>query len=267
MLADDILIYGRGKTLNEAIRDHDEKLRNTLQTIQKAGLKLNRKKARVGLRQVCYYGHLLTSEGLKPDPQKVKAVAEMRRPENVKEVQCLLGMSTYLGKFSPQLSEVCEPLRRLTKKNAEFQWGREQQHAFERLKQLTTTTPVLQFYNVEEKVQIECDASSFGLGAVLKQGGKPVIYASRTLSATEQKYAQIEKECLTIVFACSRFDRYVCGKAGIEVKTDHQPLVNIFNKPVVQATKRVQRMMLRLQRYDIIPKYKNGKEMFIADLL
>lgn len=93
------------------------------------------------------------------------------------------------------------------------------------------------------------------------------MYASRTLTTTEQNYAQIEKECLAIVFSCTRFDQYVCGKINVEIETDHQPLINIFKKPVTQATKRIQRMMLRLQRYDVKLKYKRDKEMYIADLL
>lgn len=191
----------------------------------------------------------------------------MPTPLNVKEIQCVLGMATYLTKFLPNLSDVCEPMRRLTKKEVEFTWSIEQQRAFEELKRLTTVTPILRYYDVNELVQIECDASSFGLGAVLKQLGQPVMYASRTLTPTEQNYAHIEKECLAIVFSCTRFDQYVCGKVNVEVETDHQPLINIFTKSVLQATKRIQRMMLRLQRYDIKLKYKKGKEMFIADLL
>lgn len=145
VLADDLLIIGKGKTLIEATKDHHETLKKLLQTIQQSGMKLNRKKAKVCKRQVSYYGHLLTSDGLKPDPEKIRAVIDMPKPENVKEIQCLLGMATYLAKFLPKLSEICEPMRRLTKKEVEFNWREEQQKAFDTLKQLTIVTPVLRY--------------------------------------------------------------------------------------------------------------------------
>lgn len=129
------------------------------------------------------------------------------------------------------------------------------------------SSTILKYYNVHEEVTIQCDASEVGLGATLLQNGQPVAYASRALSQTEQCYAQIEKECLAIVFACERFDHYIYGKDHITVQSDHKPLEIIFKKYLLSAPKRLQRMLLRLQKYNLDVVYTRGKELYIADTL
>ena len=106
-----------------------------------------------------------------------------------------------------------------------------------------------------------------GLGAALKQNGQPVAFASRTLSRTERQYAQIEKECLAIVFACDKFSQYIAGRDRTTVESDHKPLEFIFQKSVLSAPCRLQRMLLRLQRYNIAVQYKPGPQMYVADHL
>lgn len=94
------------------------------------------------------------------------------------------------------------------------------------------------------------------------------MYASRTLSSAERKYAQIEKQCLWILFACKRFDQYICGRSdSIVIETDHKPLLTIFNSDILKAPKRIQRMLLSLTRYNLAITYRKGKDMVIADLL
>src|SRR5436190_1919486 len=99
------------------------------------------------------------------------------------------------------------------------------------------------------------------------QEGQPVAYASRTLTATESSYAQIEKECLAIVFGLQRFEQYVVGRNDVLVETDHKPLESIFKKPLISAPKRLQRMLMRLQRYNFNVIYKPGSLLFVADFL
>ena len=113
---------------------------------------------------------------------------------------------------------------------------------------------------------IQCDASNTGLGAVLFQDGKPLGYASRALSATECEYAQIEKECLAIVFSLERFHQYTFGRKTI-IHSDHKSLEMIVRKPLHKAPKRLQGMILRVIQYDIEVVYKKDKEMYIADSL
>ena len=105
---------------------------------------------------------------------------------------------------------------------------------------MITKVPVLRFYDIKEEATIQCDASEKGLGAMLLQQGQPVAFISRSLTKTEQNYAQIEKECLAIVFACEHFNQYIHGREQTVVHSDHRPLVHIFNKPIYNAPKRLQ---------------------------
>ena len=212
-------------------------------------------------------GQLFTSDGLKPDPMKVDAIANMPRPDDKKAVQRLLGCVNYLARFMPKLSEVSEPLRKLTEKNVMFMWESQQEEAFQAIKNMITTAPVLKYYDVASETTIQCDASESGLGATLLQNGQPVAFASRSLSTAERNYAQIEKECLAIVFACSRFNQYLHGRELTIVESDHKPLVPIFQKSLHSAPKRLQRMLLRLQKYNLHVKYLPGSQMYIADML
>ena len=153
-----------------------------------------------------------------------------------------------------------KPLRELTQKDVEWTWDQPQKQALDNLKRAVTNTPVLRYYNLDDEVTIQCDASQSGLGAALMQNGQPVAYASRALTPAEIRYAQIEKKLLAIVFACERFEAYIYGRQIIRVKTDHQPLELIVKKPLNSAPIRLQRMLLRLQRYCLDVTYKKGKQ-------
>ena len=135
------------------------------------------------------------------------------------------------------------------------------------LKKAITSTPTLRDYDVSKDVLIQCDASKCGLGAVLLQQGKPIAYASKALTETEIRYAQIEKEMLAIVFACNKFRQYIYGKPNIYINTDHRPLVRIIEKPLNDISTRLQKMRRRLQQYDIKLSYIPGQELVIADAL
>ena len=183
----------------------------------------------------------------------------MPRPENKKAVERFLGCLQYLSRFLPRLAEVAAPLRVLTEKSAVFTWQSQQEEAFNTLKALITKAPVLNFYNVTEEATIQCDASDKRLGAMLLQNGQPVAFASRSLTQSEQNYAQIEKKCLATAFACKPFNQYIHGRQETTIHTDHRPLVPIFTKPIYNAPKRLQRMLLRLQKYTLKVQYCPGK--------
>ena len=148
-----------------------------------------------------------------------------------------------------------------------FTWDSSQEEAFQAIKSMISSAPLLKYYDVASETTIQCDASESGLGATLLQEGQPVAFASRSLSTVERQYAQIEKECLAIVFACSRFNQYLHGRELTTVETDHKPLVPIFQKSIHSAPKRLQRMLLRLQRYNLNVTYLPGSQMYIADML
>ena len=195
VIAEDILCYGSGETMEDALKDHDSNLLNLLDRARSMNLKLN-KKLRLRLDQVTYMGHSFTSEGLRPDPMKVEAIVSMPRPDDKRAVQRLLGCLNYLSRFMPTISEVSEPLRKLTEKNALFVLESEQEEAFQTIKSMISSTPVLKYYDVASETTIQCNASESGLGATLLQNGQPVAFALRSLSAVERRYAQMEQECL-----------------------------------------------------------------------
>ena len=267
VIADDILCYGSGETMEDALKDHDSNLLNLLDQARSMNLKLNRKKLRLRIDQVTYMGHSFTSEGRRPDPMKVEALVSMPQADDKKAVQRLLGCVNYLSRFMPTISEVSEPLRKLTEKNALFMWESQQEEVFQSIKHMISSTPVLKYYDVASETTIQCDTSESGLGATLLQNSQPVAFASRSLSAVECCNAQIEKECLAIVFACSHFNQYLHGRESTTVETDHKPLVPIFQKSLHSAPKRLQHMLLRLQKYNLHVKYLPGSQMYIADML
>ena len=181
-------------------------------------------------------------------------------------VQRIMGTVNYMAKFLPKLAEVSEPLRQLTRQDVVFAWDDQQEKAFEKVKEMLVSPPILKYYEPDKELVMQCDASQGGLGAALMQEGRPIAYASRSLTSSGRNYAQIEKELLAIVYGAKRFHQYTFGRRVL-VESDHKPLENIFVKPLSEAPKRLQRMLLGLQAYDLVINYKKGKEMLIADTL
>ena len=138
---------------------------------------------------VQFMGHILTSKGLKPDPEKIKAILQMPEPEDITALKRFLGMVTYLSKFMPHLSQMTGPLRSLEDKGMEFQWMKQHSIAMETIKKFLTEAPVLRYYDVTKPVTVQCDASQTGL--ILMQDGQPVCYASRARKHVTPKLRKI----------------------------------------------------------------------------
>ncbi|XP_055527046.1 uncharacterized protein LOC129719680 [Wyeomyia smithii] len=185
VLVDDILCVERGSTDEEAIVDHNRNLEALLQRRQSKGIELNRSKSKMNQIEVRFFGHVLSRDGLKPDPSKTAAISEMPQPRDAAELQRFLGLATYMAKFISKLSELSRPLREVLV-SEEWHWGKQQAEAYRALKQKIAEITVLKYYNPKLEATIQCDASSYAVGAVLLQEGQPVIFASRTLTATEQ---------------------------------------------------------------------------------
>ena len=130
-----------------------------------------------------------------------------------------------------------QPLRQLTRKDVNFHWGSAQQAAFSHIKKLVTSAPVLTYYSVDKDLAIQCDSSEKGLGAALLQEDKPIAYASRALSNTEQRYAQIEKEMLAIVFSLQKFHQYTFGRKVVVHSDVHQEVSHVL-PPSKRRTRR-----------------------------
>ncbi|XP_039451539.1 uncharacterized protein K02A2.6-like [Culex pipiens pallens] len=266
-IADDVLVYGRGATMEEALRDHNANLKNLLSRLKLNHVKLNNSKLKLCETSVKFYGHVLTTEGLQPDHTKISTIKHYPVPTSRTELHRFIGMVTYLSRFIPNLSAAFTRLRRLISEKEPWRWTREEDEDFSKVKSLVSDITTLRYYNVREPLTIECDASCFGLGVAVFQKDGIVGYASRTLTDTEKNYAQIEKELLAILFACVRFDQLIVGNPQTTVKTDHKPLINIFNKPLLTAPKRLQHMLLNLQRYHLALEFVTGKENVVADAL
>ena len=257
---DDILVWGTNT------KEHDERLRKVLNRCYAINLTLNEKKCQFNKEEITYLGHKLTQNGVQPDQEKIKAIAAMPPPEDKKGVERLLGTVNYMAKFIPNLSTISEPIRMLLKKEVQFTWEHEQERAFVEIKNALTSEKTLGYFNPNEAITLECDSSQSGLGAVVTQNEKPIAYASRSLREVETRYAQIEKELLAVVFGLERFENLTYGQ-HVTVLSDHKPLEAILNKPICSSPPRLQRMLIRLHKFNITLKYKEGKHMFISDML
>ena len=261
VVVDDLLIWGTTEA------QHDARLERVLQRAQQRNLKLNQDNSQIKLKQITYIGHVLGEDGIQPDPGKISAVTRMNTPASKEELQRFLGMTTYLSNFIPDYSEISAPLRVLLEKSTEWHWTERQAVAFQQLKTAITNSPTLKFFDPSKPTTISVDASSKGIGAVLLQDQCPIAYASKSLTTTQQHYAQIEKEMLAIVFGCLKFHDYIYGLPEVDVETDHKPLETILRKPLHAAPARLQRMMMSIQKYSIRVVYRPGKELLIADTL
>ena len=175
-------------------------------------------------------------------------------------------MKTYLGSYIPNLSNHTAPLRQLLHKESEFQWHHKHQTAFDTLKALVRNANTLTYFDPEQPAIIQVDASQYALGAALLQNNKIIAYASKSLTDTEKRYANIERKMLACVLGAERFHTYVYGKP-FTIESDHRPLETISAKHLTSAPARLQRMLLRLQRYSYTIKCRPGKEMNLADSL
>ena len=183
----------------------------TLRWIEAAGVTLNPRKCEFRNTSMKFLGHVVTGGSIRPDPDKTAAIQNMQAPTNVPELRRFLGMTNQMGKFSPQLAEMMQPLRELLTANREWVWGPSQEKAFASIKMELSQPTVLALYDPARDTVLSADASSYGLGAVLLQKTdstpewKPVASASRSMSETERRYAQIEKEALALTWAAEKF--------------------------------------------------------------
>lgn len=260
IISDDLIMAA------ESEAEHDQIVRKVLDRAREKKVKFNPSKFQFRVREVKYVGLIVSEDGLRPDPDKIKAILDMPTPTDVSGVRRLLGMILFLQPFLPDLSEILSPLHSLLKSNTQWSWHPEHDLALDQVKKLLTSDPLLKFFDPNKPVVLQADASQHGLGACLFQEGHPVTYASRSLTDTETRYAQIEKELLAIVFACEKFNQFVYGRHFV-VQSDHKPLESILRKPLSQAASRLLRMLLRLQKYDLTVNYVPGKHLKVADTL
>ena len=265
---DDILLTGA--TEEEHIKTLDE----VLQRLETAGVRLKQSKCAFMKSEVEFLGHRVTRHGVQPTEDKVRAVSRAPTPTNVSQLRSFLGLMNYYSRFLPNLSSTLAPLYLLLQKSsyASWFWGTEQQKAFESAKAQLSSDTLLVYYCGDKPLLLSCDASSYGLGAVLSHrmedgSEKPIAYASRTLAPAEKRYAQIEKEGLAIVFGVTKFRQYLLGRE-FTIISDHKPLLSLFShtRSIPQmASARILRWALTLSAYQYTISFKSGKTHSNAD--
>jgi hypothetical protein len=221
-----------------------------------------------GKQQVSFLGHVISAQGISVDQSKIDTIQKWPTPTNVTELRSFLGLAGYYRAYVPQYSKVAADLTTLTSKYQPWQWEEAQLKAFDALKRLLHTAPVLIVPDLDQPFVIHTDASDFALGAVLEQdhgkGLQPVAYLSKKLNAAQCNYSVYEKELLAIVSALGEWKHYLLGSPHkIQVITDHQPLQWLVNQQVLSA--RVARWVEFMQQFTPRIAYRPGRENTAAD--
>ena len=192
-IADDMIIYGRTN------QEHDQHLVNFLEVCRKNTLTLNPDKMQFRLLQVFFFGHQWSAKGLSPDPKKIAAVKRMNLPQDVETMRSFLGLVNYLNRFSLHLAELSKPLRQICRQNVEFELTKSVCIAFSLTEEEISKNITLPYFNPKSATTLQTNASKKGLGAILLQNSKPVMFASRALTGSERNYQNLERECLATI--------------------------------------------------------------------
>jgi hypothetical protein len=265
-LVDDVLIYGKDQD------EHDTRLREVLDRYRRAKVTLN-KKCEFSKSQIKWAGHVISGEGVSADPDRLSAILNMPPPTDVSAVRSFLGMVNQMAKFSSSLAELSAPIRDLLRKDRAWVWDSAQQSAFESVKKAMASAPVLALYDPNKPTLVSADSSSYGIGAVMQQQQsdgtwRPVTFVSRALNDVEKRYAQVEKECLALTYAAERLSDYLIGIKFV-LQTDHKPLLALLSpqRALDDIPPRIQRMRIRLMRFNYSVEYLPGSQLYTADTL
>ena len=254
---DDILITGSNE------EEHFQNVEQVLQRLQQYGIRAKRSKCTFMSESVEYLGHRVDASGLHTAASKVEAVRRAPQPCNVQELRSFLGLLHYYGRFLPNLATLLQPLQNLLKADQQWEWTQTCSEAFEAAKKLLVEAPVLAHYDPALPIKMAGDASSYGVGAVISHvfadgSERPVAFASRTLSASEKNYSQLEKEALSLVYGVQKFHQFLYGRHFV-LLTDHKPLLTLLgpkNGIPPLAAARLQRWALLLSAYHYEIQFK-----------
>ena len=260
---DDIIVFGRSFT------EHIQNLAEVFQRLRDANLRLQVKKCTFCRGTVKFLGHVISTAGIGTDPEKVEKVSKWPVPINVREVQQFLGLVNYYRRFVKDCAQLAKPLHRLTENNREFQWTDQCQQAFDTLRRLLVSAPVLAFPDCTREFILDTDASEQGIGAVLSQvhldGQEHVVaFASRVLSKAERKYSVTRKELLAVIVFIHHFRPYLLGRRFV-LRTDHSSLLWLknFKDPEGQLA----RWLEQLEQYTFEVVHRKGSSHGNGDAL
>ena len=257
---DDILVIKKG-----SFKEHLEQLEEIFRRCQNTNLKLNAEKCRFGLNEIDYLGYIVTPEGIKPNPKKIKAIQSMERPTTVTEVRRLIGMVQYYRDLWPRRSHVLEPFTAISsgKKRAKIKWTPQLEEAFHKIKQMVCKETLLTYPDWSKPFDIHTDASDFQLGAVISQEGKPIAFFSRKLNRAQKNYTTTEKELLSIVECVKEFRNILFGYP-IRVFSDHK---NLVHAATLSQSQRVMRWRLILEEFGPDILHIKGEKNIVADAI
>ena len=261
---DDILIFSK------SVEQHFEHLKTVFERLRTAKLKLKPKKCHFFCQQVTFLGHVVSRDGVSTDPDKIQKVRDCPSPTDLHEVRSVVGLMSYYRRFMPHFSEVAKPLIKLTEKDQDFRWQDEQERAFQQMKELLITAPVLAHPRTEGLFVLDTDASNEGIGAVLSQiqddQEKVIAYASKTLSKTEKNYCITRRELLAVVTFVTQYKHFLLGRKFL-VRTDNAA-VRYWMKihsDTYDPQGQTARWMVKLSAYDFEIKHRPGKQHSNAD--
>ncbi|KAL2088270.1 hypothetical protein ACEWY4_015169 [Coilia grayii] len=265
---DDILITGKDTEC------HLTNLEEVLRRLESYNLRVQEEKCEFMKSSVSYLGHVIDAMGIHPMKEKTDAIQRAAVPKNVTELRSFLALLNYYGKFIPNLSTMIQPMTALLHKDVTWEWSEKCQGAFDSAKKSLQSDKLLVHYDPDLPLILACDASPYGVGAVIshkmKDGSeRPIAFASRMLTKTEQNYSQIEKEALGLVFGVVKFHEYLFGRKFL-LLTDHKPLLKILGPKTgvpTLAAARMQRWALILAAYTYEIQYKRSEQHSNADAL
>ena len=262
---DDVIIY------SDSWSDHLQRIRKFFERLGKAKLTVNLAKTEFCNATVTFLGHLVGQGQVKPLEAKVNAISEFPVPKCKRQLMRFLGMAGYYRKFCKNFSGIAEPLTNLLKKSTKFKWNDKCQDAFDRLKAILKSTPVLLAPDFDKYFKLAVDASDVGIGAVLLQEDNngidhPVCYFSKKFNKHQKNYSTIEKECLALILAIQQFEVYLTSSISpIVVFSDHNPLS--FLHKLKNKNQRLLRWSLLLQEFNLDIRHIKGKDNIIPDAL
>ena len=266
---DDILVTGSSE------EEHLRALEQVLDRLEKAGLRIRREKCDFMSPSVIYLGHKIDAEGLHPVADKIQATVNAQDNKVCQSSShSYLGLLSYYSKFMPNLATILTPLYQLLRKDSRWRWSQKEERFFNISKKLLTSSDVLVHYNPQHKLVLACDASAYGVGAVLSYkfpdgSERPIGYASHLLSPAERNYSQLEKEGLACIFSVKRFHSFIFGRC-FDLITDHKPLLALMSehRPTSpQASARVKRWSLLLSAYEYKLEFRGTNLHQNADAL
>lgn len=259
---DDILVF------STSLQEHTVNLKTIFQRLRESNFKIQMDKSEFLKQETPYLGHIITPDGVKPNPDKIKAIENYPLPRTNRQIKQFLGLLGYYRKFIPDFARVTKPFTECLKKGRKIITDSKYIECFEKCKTLLTNDPILQYPDFSKEFILTTDASNVALGAILSQGpigsDKPISYASRTLADNELNYSTIEKELLAIVYATKYFRPYLFGRQ-FKIVTDHKPLEWLLN--LKEPSSRLTRWSLKLSQYTFKVVYKKGKWNTNADAL